>query len=275
MRRSVVLGCVLAVASQATVLAQPADTPPLAPPGATEPAPLPAAEIPQPAENAPRLSETPAEHLARSDAASGRAFLSPTAFTAPKGAAGAEAWLPAYPGGILAAASYAITSRIEIAGGGLAVDKDSAGYLSAKLALIRRPSFGVAVQVQYLGRTDATDDSLTFLSAVASKCFRDCRAVISAHVTAFPTQVMATDFGPAAGTHVHVVPGASLVYGGRTKLVIDAVGWEDSPDHGIGLYAGARLARHRWSLDGGFAAFDDGDDAKVIPLPLIAGSLRF
>jgi hypothetical protein len=187
MRRTVALAILALLAAATPALAQPSAVPAVAPvggPGATpiatpassDTAVAPSAEIPDPAPVASQISTpepTPAERFVAGDPASGRAYLSPTGFTPRHGTAGVQVWAPALPIVGLAAATYAVTDRIEIGAGGFAVldpdDGGSAGYLSAKVQLLRRRTVGVAVQVQYLAAPSAGDGSVTLLSAAASK----------------------------------------------------------------------------------------------------------
>jgi hypothetical protein len=292
MRRSAALTTLALLAVAAPALAQPSTVPPVAPPAgpgavaATPPAPpdtavAPAAEIPQSAESAPQIP-TPAEQLVDGDAAGGRAYLSTNGFTARKGTAGAQVWAPAIPVAILAAGTYAITDRIEIAAGGFAVladdDDISAGYLAAKVQVLRRRSVGVALQIQYLDGPEPGDDSLTFLSAAGSKCLgASCRTVVTAHLSVFPTSGYTTDaFGSSMSeTAVHVLAGGSIVSGRKVKVVLDAFTFGEGEDQGLVVYAGLRAARHRWSADVGFIGFSDGDDTEVLPVPLASGAFRF
>jgi len=281
MRRTVAFSVLALAAAAAPAFAQPSAAPGFTTsqaPGAVIAEPPPPSDsgvagtvnIPQPDAAAAQIP-TAAQSYIAADPAAGRAFLSPTAFTARKGTAGVELWAPAVPVGILAAGTYAITDRIEIAGGGMGVFVDegaTAGYLSAKVQVIRRAGFGVAAQLQYISAPDSSDDSLTLLTGAASKCLgAGCKTLVTLHLSATP--------GVDQSDALHILAGGSLVTGTRLKVVLDAYTFGEGPDHGGALYAGLRRVRHAYALDAGFVAYSDGDDAGVLPLPLVALNYRF
>jgi hypothetical protein len=223
---------------------------------------------------------TPAASYVERDASSGRAFVSPTAFTGPKGHASVEVTFPAIPVGGFALARYAITDRIEIGAGGFAIidgETDSVGVLTAKVQVLKRPTGGIALQVLHIAIPDE-DDEGTFFSAVGSKCLGDdCRTLLSAHLTVMPFSEYYYEDGGGDGERgaLAVIPGASLVTGGRTKLVLDGVLVGDDYERFAVLYGGIRFARRSFSFDAGLVAAGDGDDVEALPMPLCSLTGRF
>jgi len=214
-----------------------------------------------------------------SDAAAGRAYLTPTAITGPKGSGSVELIAPTLPGGILTA-KYALTDRIEIGAGAafvLVEDGGAGGVLTAKVQVIRRPTGAVAVQMLHVSIPDE-DDSVTFWSLVGSKCLdASCRTLGTVHLTLMPftsTGYSEYDYGSSEQA-LAVIPGLSVVSGGRTKVVFDAVMFGDDGDIGIGLYGGVRFARSGWAADVGLIAGSDGDDSSVLPVPFVGLTARF
>jgi hypothetical protein len=245
-------------------------------------APIAAPSMVEPVEQIapPPPPRTPlADYVAR-DASSGRAFVSPTALTGPKGHASIELTFPALPVGGFALARYSITDRIEIGAGGIAViDEDGAvAVLTAKVQVLRRPTGGIALQALHIAIPEE-DDGGTFYSAIGSKCLGDgCRTLVSAHLTVLPfSEYYYSDSSGGGGEQgaLAVIPGASLVTGGRTKLVVDGVLVGDDYERFAVLYGGIRFARRSFSFDAGLVAAYDGDDAEALPMPLCAATGRF
>lgn len=222
---------------------------------------------------------TPAASFVERDAASGRAFVSPTAFTGPKGHASIELTFPALPVGGLAVARYSITDRIEIGAGGIAViEEDGAvAVLTAKVQVLKRPTGAVSLQALHISIPDE-DDGGTFYSIVGSKCLGDdCRTLVTAHLTLLPFSEYYYEDEGGGGEQgaLAVIPGASLVTGGRTKLVVDGVLVGDDYERFAAIYGGIRFARRSFSFDAGLVAAGDGDDFEALPMPLCSLTGRF
>lgn len=212
------------------------------------------------------------------DAASGRAFLTPTANTGKKGSVRVDTWFPTLPIVGYATVSYSITNKLEVGVGGAWVADEGDGAavsLRVKWSPLRGKRGGVAVELQRLAIPDE-GDGVTLLSAVGSHCLdADCRTVGSLSITAIPEESVPVDDGYGSSSALHFVGGASLVTGGKLKLVLDALTIEDGDDRAFGGYAGVRLARPRWALDAGFVAGGDGNDSGILPVPLVGASARW
>jgi hypothetical protein len=228
-----------------------------------------------PAENGD--SSAGSAQFVEADARSGQAYATPTAFTTPKGRGSVQVWTPAIPIGGVAIASYGVTSRVEIGAGALFAveemeDGGLAGIVTAKVQVLRTRRAGLALQGYYARIPD--DETIRTLTAVGSTCVgASCRTVASVHLTAVPTE--ATDDRGNYGDALLVVAGGSIVTGGRTKLVAEAITFEDGSDQYVMLYGGVRLARRTISADLGLVALGDGDDLEVAPLPMAGLSARF
>jgi hypothetical protein len=242
------------------------------PPSAT-PAPDPI--VVPPTEN--DESSTGSAQFVEGDARSGQAWATPTAFTTPKGRVAIQSWTPALPIGGVVIASVGVTSRVEIGAGALfameeAEDGGLAGIVHAKVQVLRTRRAALSVQGYYAKIPD--DESITTVSAVGSTCLgASCRTVASVHLTGVPTQ--ATDDTGNYGDALLVVAGGSIVTGGRTKLVVEAITFEDGSDQFVLFYGGVRLARRTFSADLGLVGFNDGDDMEFAPVPLLGLGARF
>lgn len=212
------------------------------------------------------------------DARSGQAYVTPTAFLAPKGTGSIDAWFPVIPVGGVLMATYTLHDRIEVGAGALLAfdeseDGGAAGALSIKVQALRSKRAALSVKLHHFSIPDE-EDSLTTLTAVGSTCLGpDCRTVASVHLTGVPTQ--ATSDSGDYGDALLVVGGGSIVTGGRLKLVVEGITFEESGERFVALYGGLRLARRTWSGDLGFAAANDGDEIVVLPVPLGGLSARF
>lgn len=211
------------------------------------------------------------------DARSGQAWATPTAFTTPKGRVAIQSWTPALPIGGVVIASVGVTSRVEIGAGALFAIEDAedgglAGIVHGKVQVLRSKRAALSVQGYYAQIPD--DESITTVSAVGSTCLgARCRTVASVHLTGVPTQ--ATDGNGNYGDALLVVAGGSIVTGGRTKLVVEALTVEAGPDQHLMLYGGVRLARRAYSADLGLVALNDGDELELAPVPLLGLGARF
>jgi hypothetical protein len=265
-----------------TDVAEPGENPPQ-PPTATTRTASAAPSMVEPIEQIapPPPPLTPAASYVERDASSGRAFVSPTAFTGPKGHASIDVTFPAIPVGGFALARYSITDRVEIGAGGFAIidgETESVAALTAKVQVLKRPTGGVALQVLHISIPDE-DDGGTFFSAIGSKCLGDdCRTLVSAHLTLLPfSEYYYEDSSGGDGEQgaLAVIPGASLITGGRTKLVLDGVLVGDDYERFAALYVGIRFARRSFSFDTGLVAASDGDDTEALPMPLCSLTGRF
>lgn len=215
-----------------------------------------------------------------SDAAAGRAYLSPTAMTGPRGSGTLTIWAPVVPVVAAALVGYSPHDRVEISAGGVvAPDEGDEGVfaISAKVQVVRRRTGAVAVQLMHVGTSDS-DDDVTIVSAAGSKCLdASCRTVASLHVTALPMDRYNYDSGVDEAAIVFW-GGGSLVSGGRYKLVLDTLILDDGSYDGDKIlfgYAGVRAARRRWALDVGFAAAFTGEETETLPIPLASLGARF
>ena len=204
------------------------------------------------------------------DARSGQGYVTPTAFTPPKGTGGVEAYMPVVPVGGVFLATYAVHDRVEIGAGALLVFEDSddgmAGAFTAKVQALRSDRAALSVKLHHF-RIPEASESLTSVTAVGSTCLaRGCRVVASAHLTAVPI---------GDEDVLVLVGGGSLVAGGKLKMVAEVISFEEDDDQVLVGYGGVRLARPGFSLDLGFAAAEAGDGIDVLPVPLGAVSARF
>ena len=203
------------------------------------------------------------------DARSGHGYVTPTAFLPEKGTGGVHAWMPLVPVGGLFLATYTVHDRIEIGAGALMAFEEAedgmAGAFTAKVQALRNERAAVSFELHHF-RIPEEEDSLTTVTAVGSTCLgHGCRTVASVHLTGVPLD----------DETFMVVGGASLVTGGKLKLVGEVITFEEGPDRYLVGYGGLRLARPSLSLDIGFAAANDGDDVEVLPVPIGAVSARF
>jgi hypothetical protein len=237
----------------------------IVPPSAT---PAPDPFVAPPSEN--DGSSTGSAQFVEGDARSGQAWATPTAFTTPKGHATIQSWTPALPVGGVVIASYGVTSRVEIGAGALfaveeAEDGGLAGVVHGKVQVFRTKRAALSVQGYYAKIPD--DESITTVSAVGSTCLgARCRTVASVHLTGVPIP---------DDEALLVVGGGSIVTGGRTKLVVEAITFSEGPDQYLMAYGGVRLARRTLSADLGLVALGDGDDLELAPLPLLGLGARF
>jgi hypothetical protein len=221
-----------------------------------------------PSSTAPQIPDSGvagAGSFVEGDAAAGRAYLGPTAFTNPAGTAGIVSWFPGLPIVGVAAVTYGITDRIELGAGVTYSATDhifTANYLEARGQLLRRARTAIAIEWQHMAPPDASGDAVDVLTVVGSRVLG--RAVVSASVSAIPDH----------GT-LHVVGDGSIIWGGKLKLVGEGLLFQDG-DRTLVMYGGARYATHRISADLGFAfAKRPGESPDVAPFPFAAISARF
>jgi hypothetical protein len=245
----------------------------IVPPSAT---PAPDPFVAPPTEN--DGSSTGSAQFVEGDARSGQAWATPTAFTTPKGHATIQSWTPALPIGGVVIASYGVTSRVEIGAGALFAveemeDGGLAGVVHGKVQVFRTRRAAISVQGYYAKIPD--DETITTVSAVGSTCLgARCRTVASVHLTGVPIGEAYDDNGNPSEALL-VVAGGSIITGGRTKLVFEALTFQDGPDQFVIAYGGVRLARRTFSADLGLVALNDGDDMEFAPVPLLGLGARF
>ncbi|MCB9572751.1 MAG: hypothetical protein H6709_11755 [Kofleriaceae bacterium] len=219
------------------------------------------------------------------DAASGRAWGSPTALTAPRGKVQLGYWgVPSEVG--FATVGYGVTDRLQIAAGvgwdhSVSYDcfdctyqqRTTAATLSAKYQVARRAHTAVALQASWL---TVDDTALSTWSLVATHCLDGdaCKVVGSAHLS-FLIEADAYDSYGNVATAVHGVVGGSLIAGNRLKAVLDVgVVGADENDRFTLAYGGVRWAGRRLAGDLGFlTAIQDGD-TETAPVPLLSVSGR-
>lgn len=250
-------------------------------PGSYEPA-LPEAPI------APPVSGAGLAGFRDRDAAAGRAYLSPTAVTAPRGKVTFGWMSPIAPVAGTASIGFGLTDRVQLSVGttftaeGLdgdcedcfAADDDGGALFVAKVGILRGERTALAAQAAFI---EIDGERTTAWSAVLSHCVdgATCNTVISGHLTVVPEGDTYDDVGNPA-TALHGVLGGSLVTGGgRLKAVVDAaVLGEDEDDRLLLGYGGIRYAGRRLSADLGLVVGVEHGDAEALPLPLIAISGR-
>ncbi len=240
----------------------------------------PEAEPPAPAP-VPPPAATGLQALRDSDAAAGRAFLFPTAITGKKGSVRIEAWWPTMPVAGLTMLSYSVHDKVEIGAGAFWIadeldgDQAIAPAFRIKVAPLRTARGGIALEYQHMVIPDESD-AIKVLTVVGSHCLDGaCRVLGSLHASAIPEKEAYDDNTGSYGPALHTFGGASLVAGGKTKLVLDLVTAEEDDDRIFAGYAGVRFARGKWAFDAGLVAGGADGDAEALPLPLVGGTARW
>ena len=209
-----------------------------------------------------------------SDAANGRAYLSPTAFTGPRGSWTVDLRVPVLPVAGLATLGYAAADWLEVSAGGAglydeyASDLDVVGALKARI--LRSGTFALAFQAAVAVETRFDHDVFWVGTLVGTKVLD--RTAVSLSVSLLPVDDPGSE--TPEGTPRPAV-GASVVTGARWKLVVDAFALERGSNYRLGGYAGVRYARPRYSFDLGLAGDVSKYDSEIIPLPLAGISARF
>ncbi len=221
------------------------------------------------------------------DAAAGRASVSPTALTAPRGKVTFGWYSPIVPVAGAATVGFGLTDRIQLSIGttftaeGRSYDdcydcygtRDDGGSLFvAKVGIYQGNRTALAAQVAFV---EVDGERISTWSAVLSHCIDGaaCNTVLSGHLTFVPDGDTYDDSGNPASA-LHAVMGGSLISGaGKLKVVLDGAAFGDDEKLLVG-YGGVRYAGRRFSADVGMVMGIEDGDAEVLPMPLLALSAR-
>ncbi len=226
------------------------------------------------------------------DAAVDRAFAAPTALIAPRGTWTLTVRAPVGPV-VNGQISYAISDRLELGLGTVlvAAEETSVTSLHAKLQLWRSSRAALAASLDLYTVRDAYEENqLLMPSLVASFCAGGaaCRTLVNLHLTGLAA---------AGEDQVPVLPGVSIVTGGRTQLVGEAHLFNDEQSEASFLtgYLGLRWLSGRFAVEGGLGFYadlsteainyadcpadycqyeDDTVDPEVVPWPFVGVSAR-
>jgi hypothetical protein len=211
-------------------------------------------------------TEPPGETLASAgarDAASTRAYLSPTAFIPERHSIGLEGRSLALPFFGAGSLTFVPVDGLEIGVAGayvLGMEKSSEHLSGAtvRVRLLERERAAVTVHAVAMRHDDSDwageDDESEPVGAAggaATTCFSRCGLVLNAHAE--------------ATTSRRLIAGGSVTVGQRWKVVVDVnATWalDDDEVHGV-AYAGVRVASHRAAFDLGVMGADQMD--AVLP----------
>jgi len=258
MRRPSLLLAPLAVLAVPSLAAAQAAAPGVVPVEAVPAAPVGpgAAPLVAPTEPAPLVG---LDRRIAEDAAVDRAFGAPTALIAPRGTATVTLRAPIGPL-VNGKISLAVTDRLELGVGTVLLADEDDGVVSAhgKLQLWRGPRAALAASLDLYRSSDPDDEGYMAMPAlVASLCAggADCRTLVNLHLTAVAVE---------DEDQLPILPGLSIVSGGRTQLVAEAhlFNDEETGDSFLAGYAGVRWLTGRLALEGGIGVFADLSDER-------------
>ncbi|HTJ41952.1 MAG TPA: hypothetical protein VL463_07630 [Kofleriaceae bacterium] len=211
---------------------------------------------------------TQLEYGREHDAASDRAYLSPTAITPREGTWTLSLRQPTLPLSYLTA-GYAVSDRVMITAG-LAVplgeNATTLGSASVEIQLASSDDAALALQTGVYGTRDGT---MTYATLVGTACWseRECAATATAYVTA--------SLAPGAD-RVALTGGGSIGIGGssvRFLLEADVVDDQDYTPGYLGMI-GLRFPGARWTIDAGAGGLVSPEAEFAAPALLFDASVR-
>lgn len=209
------------------------------------------------------------------DAASGRAYFTETALTAPAGSVSIAVRMPTAPGAE-AQVRYAITDWLEVGVGGIGImayELEGVPSVHAKVQLWRNRDTALAIGLSHYAAP--SDESITVPTIALSTCVDGprCGVLISATVNALvfgKHEYYGYDDG---GLDPLVAVGGSLVMGSTVQFVGELNATTEGDDLYLLGYGGARFNSRRVAFDAGVAIGATEDEAVPFPFLGMTGRL--